>query len=47
MMRKIIGRNYDQLMRCPLINCIDCAVDIQHASRSRMLVSYSDAQRLR
>lgn len=45
-MRKIIGRNYDQLMLRPLINCIDFAVDIQHASLSRMLVSYSNAQRM-
>jgi hypothetical protein len=45
-MRKIIGRNYDQLMQRPLINCIDFAVDIQHASLSRMLVSYSNAQRM-
>jgi hypothetical protein len=45
-MRRIIGREYDQLMQCPLINCIDFAVDIQHASLSRMLVSYSNAQRM-
>jgi hypothetical protein len=45
-MRKIIGREYDQLMQRPLINCIDFAVDIQHASLSRMLVSYSNAQRM-
>jgi hypothetical protein len=45
-MRKIIGQNYDQLMLRPLINCIDFAVDIQHASLSRMLVSYSNAQRM-
>ena len=45
-MSKIIGRNYDQLMQRPLINCIDFAVDIQHASLSRMLVSYSNAQRM-
>ncbi len=44
-MRRIIGREYDQLMQRPLINCIDFAVDIQHASLSRMLVSYSNAQR--
>lgn len=45
-MRRIIGREYDQLMRRPLINCIDFAVDIQYASLSRMLVSYSNAQRV-
>lgn len=45
-MRKIIGRQYDQLMQRPLINCIDFAVDIQYASLSRMLVSYSNAQRM-
>lgn len=44
--RRIIGREYDQLMQRPLINCIDFAVDIQHASLSRMLVSYSNAQRM-
>jgi hypothetical protein len=45
-MRRIIGREYDQLIRRPLINCIDFAVDIQHASLSRILVSYSNAQRM-
>ena len=45
-MRRIIGREYDQLIRRPLINCIDFAVDIQRASLSRMLVSYSNAQRM-
>ena len=45
-MRKISGREYDQLMLRPLINCIDFAVDIQNASLSRMLVSYSNAQRM-
>ena len=45
-MRRIIGREYDQLMHRPLINCIDFAVDIQYASLSRMLVSYSNAQRV-
>ncbi|MFO1263404.1 MAG: hypothetical protein U1E84_08720 [Rhodoferax sp.] len=45
-MRRIIGREYDQLMQHPLINCIDFAVDIQYASLSRMLVSYSNAQRM-
>jgi hypothetical protein len=45
-MRRIIGREYDHLMRRPLINCIDFAVDIQYASLSRMLVSYSNAQRV-
>jgi hypothetical protein len=45
-MRNIIGREYNQLMRRPLINCIDFAVDIQHASLSRMLVNYSNAQRM-
>jgi hypothetical protein len=45
-MRRIIGREYGQLMRRPLINCIDFAVDIQYASLSRMLVSYSNAQRV-
>lgn len=44
-MRKIIGRDYDQLMLRPLINGIDFAVDIQNISLSRMLVSYSNAQR--
>lgn len=43
-MRKIIGREYDQLMQRPLINCIDFAVDVYHASLTRMLVSYSNAQ---
>lgn len=45
-MRRIIGREYDQLMQRPLINCIDFAVDIQHASLSRIVVSYSNAQRV-
>ncbi len=45
-MRRIIGREYGQLMQRPLINCIDFAVDIQHVSLSRMLVSYSNAQRM-
>lgn len=44
-MRRIIGSEYNQLMQRPLINCIDFAVDIHHASLSRMLVSYSNAQR--
>ena len=44
--RRIIGREYDQLMHRPLINCIDFAVDIQYASLSRMLVSYSNSQRV-
>lgn len=44
-MRHIIGREYDQLMHRPLINCIDFAVDIHHASLTKMLVSYSNAQR--
>lgn len=44
-MRRIIGREYDHLMQRPLINCIDFAVDIHHAILSRMLVSYSNAQR--
>lgn len=44
-MRRIIGREYDQLIKRPLINCIDFAVDIYHACLSRMLVSYSNAQR--
>ena len=44
-MRRIIGREYEQLMQRPLINCIDFAVDIYHASLTKMLVSYSNAQR--
>ena len=45
-MRKIIGPEYNQLMKRPLINCIDFAVDIHHAILSRMLVKYSNAQRM-
>jgi hypothetical protein len=45
-MRKIIGPEYNQLMKCPLINSVDFAVDIYHASLSRMLVKYSNAQRM-
>jgi hypothetical protein len=44
-MRRIVGREYDQLIQRPLVNCIDFAVDIHHASLCRMLVSYSNAQR--
>lgn len=46
MMRKIIGSEYNQLMKRPLINCIDFAADIHNANLSRMLVKYSNAQRL-
>ena len=45
-MRKIIGPEYSQLMKRPLINCIDFAADIHHANLSRMLVKYSNAQRM-
>ena len=45
-MRRIIGREYYQLMERPLINCIDFAVDIYHASLTKLLVSYSNAQRM-
>jgi hypothetical protein len=45
-MRQIIGREYNQLMRRPLVNCIDFAADIHNANLSRMLVQYSNAQRM-
>lgn len=45
-MGTIIGPEYNRLMKHPLINCIDFAVDIHHASLSRMLVKYSNAQRM-
>lgn len=43
-MRRIIGREYPQLIKRPLINCIDFAVDLHHAVLDRMLVSYINAQ---
>lgn len=45
-MRRIVGREYDQLILRPLINSIDFAVDIFHASLMRLVVGYKNAQRL-
>lgn len=45
-MRKIVGSEYNQLMKRPLINCIDFAADIHNANLSMMLVKYSNAQRM-
>lgn len=46
-MRDLIGRqNYNDLMKRPLLNVIHVAVDIHHASLSRMLVRYNNGQRL-
>jgi hypothetical protein len=45
-MRKIVGSEYNQLMKRPLVNCIDFAADIHNANLSRMLVKYSNAQRM-
>ena len=46
-MRGLIGRReYNELMRRPLLNVIHFAVDIYHAALNRMLVRYDNAQRL-
>ena len=45
-MRRIIGREYYRLMQRPLTNCVDFAVDIYPASLTKLLVSYSNAQRM-
>lgn len=46
-MRGLIGpREYNDLMRRPLLNVIHFAVDIYHAALTRMLVRYDNAQRM-
>ncbi|BEP92025.1 hypothetical protein GmRootA79_04090 [Acidovorax sp. A79] len=46
-MRGLIGRReYNELMRRPLLNVVHFAVDIYHAALTRMLVRYDNAQRM-
>ncbi|MBV7457495.1 hypothetical protein KW843_23685 [Acidovorax sp. sif1233] len=46
-MRGLIGRReYNELMRRPLLNVIHFAVDIYHAALTRMLVRYDNGQRM-
>lgn len=44
-LRRIIGNDYDLLMQEPLINVLDIAVDIYNVNLSRLLVTYTNAQR--
>ena len=45
--RGLIGRReYNELMRRPLLNVVHFAVDIYHAALTRMLVRYDNAQRM-
>lgn len=45
-MRKIMGPQYDELMTCPLVNCLDIAVDVHHLCLDNVLFLYTNAQRL-
>lgn len=46
-MRDLIGRHeYNNLMRRPLLNVVHFAVDVNHATLSRMLVRYDNGQRM-
>lgn len=46
-MRGLIGtREYNDLMRRPLLNVVHFAVDIYHAALTRMLVRYDNGQRM-
>ena len=46
-MRGLIGRReYNELMRRPLLNVFHAAVDIHHAALNRMLVRYDNGQRM-
>lgn len=44
-MRKIIGPDYDELMKRPLINCLDIAVDVYYLCLDNVLFLYTNAQR--
>jgi hypothetical protein len=44
-LRRLVGQDqYDELMKQPLINVLDFAVDVVHANLNRMLVTYTNAQ---
>lgn len=45
-MRHIVGRAYDELIKTPLLNVVHFAVDILYACLSRMLVRYDNGQRM-
>lgn len=45
-MKRIVGRQYTNLLLSPLLNRIDFAVDVLHVDLDRMLVDYSHAQHL-
>jgi hypothetical protein len=44
-MRRIVGRIYPELMKDPLLNSIDLAVDISGVHLDQILVSYNHSQR--
>jgi hypothetical protein len=44
-MQRIVGTSYNALLRRPLLNNIDFAVDVTGACLDRILVAYSNAQR--
>jgi hypothetical protein len=44
-MERIVGQSYRALLRRPLLNNVDFAVDIENAKLDRLLVSYSNAHR--
>jgi len=44
-MEQIVGRDYQALLKTPLINQIDFAIDVVRADLSDLLVSYNHAQR--